>query len=131
MDFRRKEKELLLFQIPYVPIKRHLLCKDLNAYDPEAIEYFFKRNASRSKSALFSGSTKNALAKLQKGYCPVCNVSLFNGEELEIHHIKPRRENVNHSFKNLKLFHKLCHRQVKYSKDSDLRAVWLEKGIIL
>ena len=35
------EEELYLFQIPYVSIKRHLLCKDLNAYDPEAIEYFF------------------------------------------------------------------------------------------
>ena len=108
-----------------------MLCKDLNAYDPEAIEYFFKRNVNRSKGALFSGNTKGALAKLQKGYCPVCDASLFNDEDLEIHHIKPRRESGDHSLKNLKLLHKLCHRQVEYSKDGNLRAVWCEKGIIL
>lgn len=88
---RKGEQKLLLFQIPYVPIKRHMLCKDLNAYDPEAIEYFLKRNASRSETALFSGNTKGVLAKLQKGYCPVCEASLFNGEELEIHHATARR----------------------------------------
>jgi len=44
----RKGKESLhLFQIPYVPIKRHMLCKDLNAYDPETIEYFFKKYAKK------------------------------------------------------------------------------------
>lgn len=128
---RKGKEKLHLFQIPYVSIKRHLLCKDLNAYDPEAIEYFFKRNVNLSKEALFSGNTKNALAKLQKGYCPVCDASLFNDEELEIHHIKPRREGVDHSLKNLKLLHKLCHKQIEYSKDSNLRAVWREKGIIL
>lgn len=74
---------------------------------------------------------KGALAKLQKGYCPVCEASLFNGEELEIDHITPRREGGNHSFKNLKLLHKLCHKQVEYSKDSNLRATWRKKGIIL
>ena len=100
-------------------------------YDPEAIEYFFKRNINHSKNALFSGKTKSALAKLQKGYCFVCGSSLFNDEDLEIHHIKPRREGGNHSFKNLKLLHKLCHKQVEYSKDSNLRAIWRERGIIL
>lgn len=128
---KKREQKLSLFQIPYVPIKRHLLCKDLNAYDPEAIEYLFKRNISRSKSALFSGSAKGALSKLQKGYCPVCDASLFNGEELEIHHIKPRREGGDHSLKNLKLLHKLCHKQVEYSKNDNLKATWREKGLIL
>jgi RNA-directed DNA polymerase len=128
---RKGEEELHLFQIPYVPIKRHLLCKDLNAYDPEVIEYFFKRNVNRPKGALFSGNTKGALAKLQKGYCPICDASLFNDEDLEIYHIKLRREGGDHSLKNLKLLHKLCHRQVEYSKDGNLRAVWREKVIIL
>lgn len=127
----KDEKKLTLFQIPYVPIKRHVLCKDLNAYDPASIEYFYKRNVSASKNVLLSGGTKSALAKLQKGYCPVCEMSLFNGEDLEIHHILPRLEGGDHSLKNLKLLHKLCHKQVEYSKDSNLRATWLKKGILL
>ena len=127
----KEEEKLTLFQIPYVSIKRHVLCKDLNAYDPASIEYFHKRNVSASKNVLLSGGTKSALAKLQKGYCPVCDMSLFNGEDLEIHHILPRRKGDNHSLKNLKLLHKLCHKQVEYSKDSNLRAAWLKKGILL
>lgn len=73
------DKELLLFQITFVQIKRHFLCKHINAYDPEAIEYFFKRNAGYSKSVLLSGKAKSIVAKIQKGYCPVCKASLFNG----------------------------------------------------
>jgi RNA-directed DNA polymerase len=127
----KEEKKLILFQIPYVPIKRHMLCSDLNAYDPASVEYFYRRNASRSKSVFLSGETKSALAKLQKGYCPVCDMSLFNDEDLEIHHVTPRREGGDHFLKNLKLLHKLCHKQVEYSKDSNLRAAWLKKGILL
>lgn len=127
----KEEKKLTLFQIPYVPIKRHVLCKDLNAYDPASVEYFHRRNASRSKNVFLSGETKSALAKLQKGYCPVCDMSLFSYEDLEIHHILPRRESGDYSLKNLKLLHKLCHKQVEYSKDGDLRAAWLKKGILL
>lgn len=87
----QKEEKLILFQIPYVPIKRHVLCKDLNAYDLASIEYFHRRNVNISKNVLLSGETKSALAKLQKGYCPVCDMSLFNGEELGTHHILPQR----------------------------------------
>lgn len=67
--------------------------------------------------SLVKEGTKSALAKLQKGYCPVCEMSLLNGED--------------HSLKNLKLLHKLCHKQVEYSKDSNLRAAWLKRGILL
>jgi RNA-directed DNA polymerase len=127
----KEEKKITLFQIFYVPIKWHVLCKDLNAYDPASIEYFHRRNVSGSKNVFLSGETKSALAKLQKNYCPVCDMSLFNSEDLEIHHILPRREGDDHSLKNLKLLHKFCYRQVEYSKDSNLRASWLKKGILL
>jgi RNA-directed DNA polymerase len=98
-----------------------VLCKNLNAYDFTSIKYFHRRNANVSKNVLLSGRTKSALAKLQKGYCPVCETSLFNGEDLEIHHISPRREGEDHSLKNLMLLHKLCHKQVEYSKDNNLK----------
>jgi len=58
-------------------------------------------------------------------------MSLFNDEDLEIHHILPRRESGGHSLKNLKLLHKLCHKQVEYSKDDNLRAALLKEGILL
>jgi RNA-directed DNA polymerase len=127
----KKEKKLTLFQIHYVPIKRQVLCIDLNMYDHASVEYFHKRSVSRSKNVFLSGERRSALARHQKGYFPVCDLSLFNGEDLEIHHVLPRRENADHSLKNLKLLDKLCHKQVEYSKDGNLRAAWLKKGILL
>jgi RNA-directed DNA polymerase len=126
-----EEKKLTLFQIPYIPIKLHVLCKDLTASDPASVEYFHRRNVSRSKNVFFSGKTKSVLAKLQKGYFPVCDLSLFNGEDLEIYHNVLRQENSDHFLKNPKLLHKFCHKQVEYSKDGNRRAVLLKKGILL
>jgi RNA-directed DNA polymerase len=119
---KKGNDEITLFQIPYVSIKRHVLCRDYNAYDFAAIEYFHKRNVNHSNKVLLSGNTKSILAKIQKGYCPVCNSSLFDGEDLEIHHILPRRKSGGHSLKNLKLLHKSCHKQVEYSTNVNLKA---------
>lgn len=127
---KKGNQKLYLFQIPYVEIKRHMICKNLNAYDPANIDYFTKRNANHSKNVLLSGKTKSALAKTQKGYCPVCNESLFNHENLEIHYVKPRSKKGDHQLKNLKLLHKLCHKQIEYSNNTNLRAVWLKQGIL-
>jgi 5-methylcytosine-specific restriction endonuclease McrA len=85
-----------------------VLCKVLDAYDSASVEYFYKRNVNRSKNVCLRGGMKSALAKLQKGYCLGCDLSLFNGEDLEIYHILFRQENGDHSLKNLKLLHKLC-----------------------
>ena len=48
---------------------------------------------------------KSALAKLQKrGYCFVCDMSLFNSEDLEIYYILFRRENSDYSLKILSYY---------------------------
>jgi hypothetical protein len=83
---KNKEEKLTLFQIQSVSIKWHVLCKVLNAYDPASVKYFHKRNVNRSKNVCLNRGTKSALTKLQKDYCPVCDLSLFNDEDLEIHH---------------------------------------------
>lgn len=77
-----------------------------------------------------SSKSKSALAKIQEGYCPVCETSLFNNEELEVHHILPQNKGGNHSLKNLKLLHKVCHKQVEYSTDNNLKAIWLKKVLL-
>jgi hypothetical protein len=39
-------------------------------------------------------------------------------------------ENGDHSLKNFKLSHKLCHKQIEYLKDGKLKAAWLKKGYL-
>ena len=78
------EKELVLFQIPYVSIKRHTLRSSSNAYDLKTNECFVKANAARSKTGLLQSNRADYLLKVQKGVCPECGQSLFGGEDTVI-----------------------------------------------
>lgn len=132
IGMKNKDQESLkLFQISYVPIRRHVLCRNLNPYDPVNAEYFLKRSSSHSRHVLLSGKSKDVLVKKQNGICPVCNHRLLNGESLEIHHVVTRIKGGTDKTSNLRLLHKECHRQVTYSKNKKLRAGWIEKGIIV
>ena len=122
----KNQESLKLFQISYVPIRRHVLCRNLNPYDPINAEYFLKRASSHSRHVLFSGKSKDVLVKKQKGICPVCGQHLLNGETLEIHHVIPRIKGGTDKTSNLKLLHKECHRQVTHSKNEKLRAGWIK-----
>ena len=127
----KNQESLKLFQISYVPIRRHVLCRNLNPYDPINVEYFLKRASSHSRHVLLSGKSKDVLVKKQKGICPVCGQHLLNGETLEIHHVIPRIKGGTDKTSNLKLLHKECHRQVTHSKNEKLRAGWIKNGIII
>lgn len=92
--------------------------------------YHFREysNITRAK-----GTKKGTnLLKKQKGICPVCDGVLRDNmhEDLEVHHILPRKERGSDKLSNLLLLHKTCHQQITYSKNEHLRAVWREKRII-
>lgn len=124
------EVEIKLFQISYVDIKRHTLCKTLNPYDPENYDYFDKRKAGGARMSLLLGKVRTSLLRKQKGDCPVCKSTLLNGEELEVHHVKPRVSGGSDKLSNLILLHKECHKQVTNSKDEKLLALWKSENII-
>ncbi|MGK7928958.1 MAG: HNH endonuclease, partial [Spirulina sp.] len=52
------------------------------------------------------------IAKEQNWKCPICQDSLFNGEKIETHHIKPVKEGGSDDKENLIHLHKACHKQV-------------------
>lgn len=112
---------MTLFQTGWVNIKRHSLCGDLNPYDLENIEYFSKR-AKRIAITNLVSVRRERLIKKQGGLCPVCNDSLLEGEETEVHHRKPRSRGGSDALKNLALLHQNCHRQITHSKNRTLRA---------
>lgn len=116
-----KGREMTLFQIGWVSIKRHYLCVDLNPFDLENKEYFEKRTKRTATLNLFN-ERRARLIKLQKGVCPVCGNNFLEGEETEVHHKKPRSLGGSDATRNLALLHQSCHRQITYSTDPDLRA---------
>jgi RNA-directed DNA polymerase len=126
------EITIKLFQIQDVTVTRHIVCKGLNSFDPENSTYFEKRVASGSRRSIILGRQRTNLLKKQKGICSVCDGVLRDNmrEDLEVHHILPRKERGSDKLSNLLLLHKTCHQQITYSKNEHLRAVWREKGII-
>ncbi|WP_366933393.1 HNH endonuclease signature motif containing protein [Nostoc sp. NMS7] len=44
--------------------------------------------------------------------CPLCGEPLFNGEEIDIHHIVPVAEGGTNDMENLLHLHRACHKQV-------------------
>ncbi|MFW6367913.1 MAG: HNH endonuclease [Halothece sp.] len=50
----------------------------------------------------------------------MCGESLYNGEELETHHIVPVKEGGSDDTENLIHLHRACHKQVHNKKPSKL-----------
>ncbi len=127
-----EEITIRLFQIQDVKITRHIVCKGLNSFDLENTTYFEKRAASGSRKSIVLGRQRTSLLKKQKGICPLCDGVLRDNiyEDLEVHHILPKKDRGSDKLSNLLLLHKTCHQQITYSKNKHLKAIWKEKGII-
>jgi RNA-directed DNA polymerase len=105
--FGDKQTGWYLLKLSWFPIERHTLVKGRSSPDDPALrDYWQKRQAAKAKDLTFS---KQKLAKRQKGRCPECGESLFNEEELQVHHLLARSKGGKDSYSNLALVHLLCH----------------------
>jgi RNA-directed DNA polymerase len=108
--FGDKQKGVCLLRFTWFNIERHVLVKgSASPDDPNLREYWQKRNATKAKDLTPS---KKRMAREQVGICPVCGESLFNDEELQVHHKKPIKEGGKDAYSNLQLLHLYCHQQI-------------------
>jgi RNA-directed DNA polymerase len=119
-----------LFQITDVKILRHALIENLNYFLPENWEYFTHRRLYGVKSTVLFGDLRKSLALKQGGKCPVCDLFLSPGQELDVHHILPVKDGGMDTPNNLVLLHRDCHVTITHSKDPSKIATWLKRGII-
>lgn len=70
------EKEISLFQIPYVDIIRKSISSSANAYDVKINECFVKANAAHARKAVLQSNHQEYLSKIQKGLCTECGQSI-------------------------------------------------------
>ena len=63
------------------------------------------------KTKWAKGSKYFIVAENQEWKCPVCGEPLLNGEELEVHHIVPVKDEGTDDTWNLVHLHKSCHKQ--------------------
>jgi RNA-directed DNA polymerase len=112
-DRTGKEKLHILYDISSIPIVRHIKVKgNSSPDDPSLKEYWDNRSIKNGKQYWAKGSKYEQLAKIQNWKCPICGDSLFNGEEIETHHIVPVAKGGLNDIENLMHLHSPCHKQV-------------------
>jgi RNA-directed DNA polymerase len=108
--FGDKDTGGYLLKFSWFPIERHTLVKGRSSPDdPSLKDYWMKRQALSARDLTFS---KQKLAKRQKGRCPQCGESLFNEEELQVHHLLAKSQGGKDVYSNLVLVHLLCHQHI-------------------
>ena len=109
-----------LTKLCWTPIERHVLIKHgVSPDDPTLSEYWEKRE--KKKVETLSTVRHKKLSYRQKGYCPLCKGTLFNGEKLNIHHRIPKASGGTDTLDNLALLHHTCHKQVHRKKSEALQ----------
>jgi RNA-directed DNA polymerase len=122
-DRRGIEKELVLYPIAYTPIERHIKVKGEASPDDSSLnDYWEKRYQKFGKSYWEKNSRNYKIAQTQNWKCPICDEPLFNGEEINTHHIVPVAQGGLDDTSNLQHLHVACHKQVhSKSKFSSLK----------
>lgn len=117
--FMDKSTGGFLWKHAWTKIQRHwLVPKNASPDNPELRDYWRNRQARKQP---FIYGVKVNLYKRQKGYCPLCDQELDNGEQLHVHHIQPKAEGGDNKLANLRLLHANCHRQLHSKKGKMLK----------
>lgn len=110
----RKGKEVthILYNISSTPIVRYIKVKGAaSPDDPSLQEYWRNRQTKQGQLHWAKGSKCETIAKQQNWKCPICFDHLFNGEEIETHHIVPVKDGGTDDPENLIHLHRACHKQ--------------------
>ena len=111
--FGDKTRGTYLLKLSWFPIKRHTLVEGTSSPDNPALRgYFEKRRTAQAKTL---SPSKQKIARKQNYRCPVCGDTLFNEEELHVHHVEPKSQGGQDTYANLQLLHLYCHQQVTTS----------------
>jgi RNA-directed DNA polymerase len=106
-------KEIHLYKMTNISIVRHTKVKGIaSPDDPNLREYWEKRQTKMGKIHFAKGSKLYQIAENQQWKCPVCLEHLFNGEEIQTHHIHEVRFGGTDIVDNLTHVHTSCHRSI-------------------
>lgn len=123
-------KKYFLYPIRKTPIVRHSqIKKGRNPYLPEFEQYFKNRIGKIAKASVWRIKTQK-IRKKTNFLCKVCDGALSPGQELDIHHVLPKKLGGTDNIKNLIVLHRECHKQVTNTKSLMLQAQFKEMGIV-
>jgi RNA-directed DNA polymerase len=112
--FGEKATGIFALKLSWVKIVRHIPVKaTYSPYDPNLRDYWAKRQGNAR--FLWWNQQRRTIANRQEHCCPMCGQSLYNGEELHLHHKQPRKQGGTQCNDNLILVHQDCHMQIHLS----------------
>jgi RNA-directed DNA polymerase len=113
--FGDKQTGQHLLKYRWFPIERHILVKGTASPDDPALkDYWQKRNMAKAKEL---PPSRQKIARKQNGLCPECKNTLFNDEELHVHHRIPKAKGGKNNYGNLVLVHYFCHQHIHARED--------------
>jgi RNA-directed DNA polymerase len=116
--FNNPKSGLKIVLQAYTPITRHSKIKgDCNPYDPEWKEYLQSRVTMENPNKNLSYRERILLN--QSGICPICRtlLDLDDEEQIDLHHIIPRKKGGTDQMSNIVILHTNCHRSIHHRKD--------------
>ena len=113
-----------------MPIGRHVLCRDLNPYLLDNTPYFHKRQQIGTISDGLWDKRSLQLLKREGYKCPVCELPIVFGQEVDVHHKLAKKLGGNDKNNNLLVLHRECHKQVTYCRSEKQKARFVERGIV-
>ena len=112
-DRKGESKLLKLVKLREIPITRHIQVKGTNSPDdPTLTDYWERRKTRFGKILLARGSKRYRIACQQDWKCTHCREHLFNGEQIELHHLQKLSDGGSDNEDNLMLVHKSCHSNI-------------------
>lgn len=121
--YTQKDVKIFLLKFSDFKIRRHVMVRNNMMPDdlsPSAVAYWGKRDANKQHKVWGNYESHLKIAKKQYHLCPLCEETLYNGEELHLHHMKPKKLGGKDTYSNLVFLHELCHRQTHSLKLSEL-----------
>lgn len=111
-SFVDKDTGMVLYRIGYTRIQRHVLIQgDASPDNPDFKDYFEQRNQTSTQVEDYPKAAQRVIRK-QQAKCPNCGQSLFNGEDIHMHHKTPRCQGGTNHSSNLVAVHLVCHSQL-------------------
>jgi RNA-directed DNA polymerase len=107
--FQDKERHGTLRKFAWTQIIRHPLVPTTHSPDDATLQDYWSQ---RRRSTQTTTGRAGQLARRQHGRCPSCHQALDNGEDMHVHHVRPKHHGGTDDLANLRLVHHNCHRQI-------------------
>lgn len=111
-SFVDPDTNMVLYRIGYTRFQRHTLIQGKASPDDPDFREYFEERARESRQIEEYPKAVQRIIRQQRSKCSNCGESLFNEEDIHVHHKIPRKQGGTNHSSNLVAVHLVCHAQL-------------------